>query len=677
MELTKMDGKSKDVVAERLAQLKALIPEAFTEGKIDFDALKGALGEAVDSTKNHYSFTWNKKEEYRAFALRPSMGTLRPCVAESSGKDGTPGKFDSDNLYIEGENLEVLKLLQGSYYGKVKMIYIDPPYNTGKDFVYEDDFHDSVGNYKAVTGQTDDEGRSTRANAETSGRYHTDWLNMMFPRLLLARNLLRDDGVIFVSIDDNEICNLRRLMEEIFGEVNFLAQISVIVKTEGRQYGSFAKTHEYLLGFAKSIDLVNLNQIEDVGAAFRFSDDKGGFNTIGLRNRAVRIFNSTNRPNLRYPFYVDETKSDDNGFHPVFTEKRTGLTEVWPSIVQGLESVWRWGRDTASKSLDELVALKGDDGNIRIFKKDRELTTLPKTVWAGKEFNSICGTREVAELLGEGIFNFPKPLSLLNRIVEIGSEDNDLILDFFSGSATCAHAVFAQSVRDLLNRRFILVQMPELTYEIKDGQKKALKESKAAFEAGYENICEIGKERIRRAGAKIKAEVEAKIAAKEGELKLERDGEGGHAGRVTLPDIGFKVFKLDTSNLIPWNPNPEDLEKSLLAAVDNAVEGRTVDDILYEVLLKCNLPLTLPIVKEPFGENTINVIGEGALMICLDKKIPATVAEEMIRLRDEKYKPVVPMQVVFIDNGFTDKDKANAIVTLKQAGVEEKAIMSI
>ena len=201
-----------------------------------------------------------------------------------------------------------------------------------------------------------------------------------------------------------------------------------------------------------------------------------------------------------------------------------------------------------------------------------------------------------------------------------------------------------------------MVQLPELTYEIKDGQKKALKESKAAFEAGYENICEIGKERIRRAGKKI-AEENATVAPN--------------------LDIGFKVFKLDTSNLIPWNPNPEDLEKSLLATVDNAVEGRTVDDILYEVLLKCNLPLTLPIEKEPFGENTINVIGEGALMICLDKKIPATVAEEMIRLRDEKYKPVVPMQVVFIDNGFTDKDKANAIVTLKQAGVEEKAIMSI
>ena len=201
-----------------------------------------------------------------------------------------------------------------------------------------------------------------------------------------------------------------------------------------------------------------------------------------------------------------------------------------------------------------------------------------------------------------------------------------------------------------------MVQLPELTYEIKDGQKKALKESKAAFEAGYENICEIGKERIRRAGKKI-AEENATVAPN--------------------LDIGFKVFKLDTSNLIPWNPNPEDLEKSLLAAVDNAVEGRTVDDILYEVLLKCNLPLTLPIVKEPFGENTINVIGEGALMICLDKKIPATVAEEMIRLRDEKYKPVVPMQVVFLDNGFTDKDKANAIVTLKQEGVEEKAIMSI
>ena len=236
MELTKMDGKSKDVVAERLVQLKALIPEAFTEGKIDFDALKGALGEAVDSTKNHYSFTWNKKEEYRAFALRPSMGTLRPCVAESSGKDGTPGKFDSENLYIEGDNLEVLKLLQGSYYGKVKMIYIDPPYNTGKDFVYEDDFHDSVGNYKAVTGQTDDEGRSTRANAETSGRYHTDWLNMFFPRLALARNLLRDDGVIFMSIDDNELVNLRKVADAVFGEDNFIGQISVLSSPRGRDY---------------------------------------------------------------------------------------------------------------------------------------------------------------------------------------------------------------------------------------------------------------------------------------------------------------------------------------------------------------------------------------------------------------------------------------------------------
>ncbi len=658
MELTKMDGKSKDVVAERLAQLKALIPEAFTEGKIDFDALKGALGEAVDSTKNHYSFTWNKKEEYRAFALRPSMGTLRPCVAESSGKDGTPGKFDSENLYIEGDNLEVLKLLQGSYYGKVKLIYIDPPYNTGKDFVYEDDFHDSVGNYKAVTGQTDSEGKSTRTNPETSGRYHTDWLNMFFPRLALARNLLRDDGVIFMSIDDNELVNLRKVADAVFGEDNFIGQISVLSNPRGRDYGGVAKVHEYVVVYGKTSD-TDLSLVTDPDSEFRLFDARGGFELRELRNRNVK-FNKENRPNLYYPFYINTEVSDENGLYEISLERKDGWLELYPLPSQGVDVVWRWGKEKSQEYLNlEIAAKKKRNGGFMIVEKYRESKKMARSMWTGKETNTERGTIEVKELFdGKKVFDYPKPVSMLTKILEMATGDDDefLVMDFFSGSGSMAHAVLQQNAQDSVVRKYIMIQLPELTYEVKDGEERPLKGAKVAYDAGYKNICEIGKERIRRAGKKI-AEENATVAPN--------------------LDIGFKVFKLDTSNLIPWNPNPEDLEKSLLAAVDNAVEGRTVDDILYEVLLKCNLPLTLPIVKEPFGENTINVIGEGALMICLDKKIPATVAEEMIRLRDEKYKPVVPMQVVFLDNGFTDKDKANAIVTLKQAGVEEKAIMSI
>ncbi len=671
MELTKMDGMSKDMVAERLAQLKALIPEAFTEGKIDFDALKGALGEAVDSTKNHYSFTWNKKEEYRAFALRPSMGTLRPCVAESSGKDGTPGKFDSENLYIEGDNLEVLKLLQGSYYGKVKMIYIDPPYNTGKDFVYEDDFHDSVGNYKAVTGQTDSEGKSTRTNPETSGRYHTDWLNMMFPRLLLARKLLMSDGVIFISIDDNEIVNLRKLCDEVFGEDNFVAQF--VWRGGRRNAAKFISTsHEYMLCYARDLSYCAEHKVT-------WYEPKRGLPAIYEAESNIRhacgddFEEATKRMKAWYASLQDGDPSKDHDHYCNFDKKGLyfasdisrggGGGPTWdlinPMTGNKVQTPARgWAYTTYEELLkdvqEDLIHFNGDGVPCKkMYLKENE-TQLKETVFYRDRRGSV---KRLRKLLGGDIFPFPKDEEVLKDYITAFARDRgSIILDFFSGSASTAHATFLRNVEDEGYRRFIMVQLPELTYEIKDGQKKALKESKAAFEAGYENICEIGKERIRRAGKKI-AEENATVAPN--------------------LDIGFKVFKLDTSNLIPWNPNPEDLEKSLLAAVDNAVEGRTVDDILYEVLLKCNLPLTLPIVKEPFGENTINVIGEGALMICLDKKIPATVAEEMIRLRDEKYKPVVPMQVVFLDNGFTDKDKANAIVTLKQAGVEEKAIMSI
>ena len=611
---TKMDGKSKDVLVDRIAALKDLVPEAFADGKIDFDALRGALGDAVDSRKEYYRFTWNGKEEARAFGLRPSMGTLRPCMAESKEWDTT------QNLYIEGDNLEVLKLLQGPYHRQVKMIYIDPPYNTGNDFVYEDDFKDSLKNYKVLTGQADAEGHGLRANAETSGRYHTDWLNMMFPRLILARNLLRDDGVIFISIDDNEVANLRKVCDEVFGEENFVANFLWKKK-----------------GTTSNVEGAEVSSITDATLCYKKSDLAHIYPRV--RAKETRTYPLRDGEG-NYRLTVIEKKDsgsyrrDSMKFEIIGHKPREGKRwQVGEELARELESRNRFVFD-------------GEKVQLKIYDYEDKDTT---SAWPN--LLDDCGsTDSAAQMVNSEIFGVPeffdnpKPVELLSRFISISADPDSIILDFFSGSATTAHAVMQLNATGG-NRRFIMVQLPQ---PCEDGGEAA--------KAGYKNICEIGKERIRRAGEKIKTE---------------------NATNAPNLDIGFKVFKLDTSNIIPWNPNPEDLKSSLLAVVDNAIEGRTEDDLLYEILLKCNLPISLPVKKEKFGENTICVVGEGALMICLDKTITANVAEEMVRLRDEVYKPQVPMQVVFRDNGFNDKEKANARVTLTQAGVEEQAILSI
>lgn len=438
---------------ENYEKLAALFPNAVTETidpatgevvrAIDKDVLMQEINTTVvDGKDERYQFTWPDKNKSILLANSPISKTLRPCREESVNFDNT------ENLYIEGDNLDVLKLLQETYLGKIKMIYIDPPYNTGNDFVYNDYFAENADEYLDRSGQFDEEGNRLVQNTESNGRFHTDWLNMIYPRLKLAKNLLSDDGVVFISIDDNEVENLKKICDEIYGELNFVAQLSIIVKTEGRQYGHFAKTHEYMLIYAKSVNFVTMNEIKVTDGVFKYSDEKGGFNTIGLRNRAVRIFNSTNRPNLRYPFYVDINNKDEYGFSKVSTNPLDGWKEVWASVVDGLESVWRWGKETAEKNKDELVAFQGNDGEIRIFKKDRDLTTLPKTVWFEKELNSIVGTREVANIVGKGMFDFPKPLYLLKRIVKIATNEDALILDFFSGSATTAHAVMQLNVEE-------------------------------------------------------------------------------------------------------------------------------------------------------------------------------------------------------------------------------------
>ncbi len=628
--MEKMTGKSMDLIAENIKQMKALFPEAVTEGKIDFEVLKALLGEEVEKRQTYYKFTWNGKEEARAYARVPSMGTLRPCVEESSGKDGTPGKFDSGNLYIEGDNLEVLKLLQGSYHKRVKMIYIDPPYNTGKDFVYPDDYRNPIGEYKALTGQTDDEGKSTHANSETSGRYHTDWLNMMYPRLILARNLLTDDGVIFISIDDSEQDNLKKLCNEVFGEENFIDNI--IWK---KRYGGGAKEkylvslHEYALMYCKSIDNISelfipLSQ-ESAETYYSKRDEKysvrGGYRTHPLE--AGKAMDA--RPNLIYPIAAPDG------------------TMIMP------KRQWLWGKERAYEALknNELEIQKGNAGEWIVSSK-QYLKDDDGNIRPGKMFSMIDdiytqhGTNEMISILGNAkIFSYPKPSALIKKLLQLGS-DSDIVLDFFSGSASTAHAVMQLNAEDGGNRKFIMVQLPE-----------KCEEGTEAAKAGYKNICEIGKERIRRAAKKIKDE-----------------------NPLFAGDMGFKVFKLDTSNIVPWNPNADELRENLLAVVDNVLANRTTQDLLYEVLLKCNLPLTLSIEEKKFGENTVYIVGSGMLAICLDKTIPQTIAEEIVKLRDE-YAPIVPMQVVFRDNGFTDVAKTNVLQILQQAGFEDKSVQTI
>lgn len=644
--MVKMDGASKDILAERIENLKALIPEAFADGKIDFDSLRAALGDAVDTSKANYSFTWNGKNEARAFAFAKSMGTLRPCKEESAGIDGTAGRFDSKNLYIEGDNLEVLKLLQGAYHGRVKMIYLDPPYNTGKDFVYTDNFKSSIENYKISTGQVDGEGKCVQANVETSGRYHTDWLNMMFPRLLLARNLLRNDGIIFISIDDYEVTNMRKLCDEVFGENNFLAQLIWDLGT-GTQAGHFVRAHEYVLAYFKAKGVVE-----------NFKGGSGVIDHSALKKISVK------NPASNYTFKAGTRWDAGNGAELSGQwggAEKTTLVQGSMVCVDGklasdvvLSAGWAMRAQMDSYFKGEVTYdTKGqlvksfyfNENGVLRYEKERSVVN-PPTVLKGLG-STKNGTDEVESLIGFKAFDFPKPTSLCKFLAELTCSGGDIILDAFSGSGSFSDAIMrlnAGKSESSERVSWIAIQLPVVCAEDSEAAK-----------AGYKNICEIGKERIRRAGKKIADE---------------------NAAKAPGLDIGFKVFKLDTSNLIPWNPNPEDLEHDLLAVVDNAVVGRTAEDLLYEILLKCNLPLALPIEERKFGANTISVVGDGKLMVCLDKTIPVALAEEMVRLRDEVYKPS-DMQVVFRDNGFSDKDKTNAIMTLKQAGVEDKAIMTI
>ena len=621
--MKKLAGESLNIMEENLAAMQQLFPEAFEEGKIDFDVLRQLLGDYVDDEEERYSFRWNGKGKALRLSQMPSTGTLRPCKEESKDWNTT------ENLYIEGDNLEVLKLLQKSYHGKVKMIYIDPPYNTGKDFVYKDDFRDNVANYKRITGQVDDEGHSTGTNRESNGRFHTDWLNMMYPRLRLARNLLSDDGVIFISIDDNEQGNLRHVCDEIFGQANFINNVIWQKKYSPQNDAQwFSDNHDFVLVYTKNKSIWHphlLPRTEEMDARYKNPDNdpKGPWKLITLHAK------SGNNTSFSYTFKNGVTWSPPSGTYP------------------------RFSAETMKKYDEDGKVWFGADGksipSVKNYLSDVKQGVTPLTIWTYEEVGHNQTAREDVKKCFEGKnpFDTPKPISLVKRMCHIADSSKDyLVLDFFSGSATTAHAVMQLNAEDGGNRRFIMVQLPEPTH----GNSEAAK-------AGYENICEIGKERIRRAGEKVKAECE--------------DEE-----RAASLDIGFKVFKLDSSNLQKWQPQPEDLQGALQESMDNFLLGRTELDVVYEIALKLGLDLSYEVEEREVDGQTIYIIGAGALMICLASPISTETAEALLKLHEE-YAPET-WQVAFRDTGFlSDQEKTNIKETLKSAGLDEDAFISI
>ena len=616
-----LTGESMNITEENLKAMQQLFPEAFEEGKIDFDVLRQLLGDFVDDEQERYSFKWNGKGKALRLSQTPSMGTLRPCKEESKDWDNT------ENLYIEGDNLEVLKLLQKSYYGKVKMIYIDPPYNTGGDFVYKDNFHDNIQNYKEVTGQVDGEGNRVDTNQESNGKFHTDWLNMMYPRLMLSRNLLSDDGVIFISIDDNEQENLKRICNEVFGENNFVTTIVWqkihSIKNDAKY---FSENHEYSLVYSKSIDNFNVNLLP---------------RSKEMNSRYKNLDNDPRGPWQSGDLVASGERS--NG-HYIIKSPKTGKEFDVP-----LGKHWVYSEENLNKLIDDNQIWFGTDGNSfprkKRFLSDVKDGRTPSTLWLSDEVgHNQTATREVKSMFDDKVFDFPKPVSYIIQMLMVGTVKDSLIIDFFAGSSTTAHSIMQINAEDGGNRKFIMVQLPEPTDE-----------NSEAYKAGYKNICEIGKERIRRAGDKIKAEAGDKAA----DL-----------------DIGFKVFKLDSSNLQKWNPQPDDLVMTLQQATDNFLPDRTEQDVLYEIMLKMGLELTCQIEEEQAAGETVYIIGGGALMICLGRNITTAVAEAVVKLHEEYESDL--WQVVFRDTGFaSDMDKTNVKETLKVAGLDEDSFVCV
>lgn len=611
--MNKLDMQSIDIVDENIEKISELFPNVIVEsanGKtIDFDLLKQELSkEIVDGVKEKYQLTWPGKKEAIVNANTPSKNTLRPIKEKSVDFDNTK------NIYIEGDNLEVLKILQESYLNKIKCIYIDPPYNTGSDFIYNDKFSKSENEELIESGQIDEDGNRMISNNQSNGKFHSDWLSMMFSRLKLARNLLSKDGLIFVSIDDNEQANLKKVCDEIFGEKNFIGIFCINSTPNARDYGHIGKMHEYALFYAKNIDFAKSNMIPEEDKKFTYSDEIGGFNIHPLYN-SNEAFTPANRPNLYYPFYVNPNSKTKDGFYEIGLENRTGWIEVYPpkSVKNGVQFVWRWGKEEKSRANlnKEIVGYKVDN-EFKIVQKMRNSAKLIRSFLYDGGYTSRKGTAEVEEIIGSKIFSFPKPVELIKLFLKSGSNEDSIVLDFFSGSGTTAQAVMELNNEDNGNRRFILVQLPE-----KIDKKE------------FKTICDLGQERNRRVANKLKQ------------------------SNSQCKDLGFRVYKTDSSNMKDIFYKPNDLEQSQLRLFEsNIKEDRTTDDLLTQVILDLGLTLDLDIEERMIGDNKVYYVAGNSLVACFDDNIDINIVDKICECE--------PYKVVFKDSAFKyDNDKIN------------------
>lgn len=626
--MEKMNGQSANIVADNIDQLKALFPEAFTEGKVNFDVLKQLLGGAVDEREEKYGLNWHGKKAARQIALTLSMGTLRPCPEESVDWDTT------QNLMIEGDNLEVLKLLQKSYSGRVKMIFIDPPYNTGKDFVYPDNFQDNIKNYLELTGQVEG-GRKISSNSETNGRFHTDWLNMMYPRLKVARNLLKEDGVLFITIDDTEVANLRHICDEIFLEENFVANVVWQKK------------------YAVANDDPGIGVMHDHILVYRRSDAfaRGLLPRTDEQNNRYTNPDNDSRGEWASDNYVsNKSKEERPTLWYAIKHPRTG-EDVWPDE----HAVWRYSKE---KHLE--IELEGRlywgpnqsyrKPRLKRYLKEVQQGIVPPTWWTFEN----CGhndeaQKETAALVGQKVFSTPKPVRLLRRMLTIGAPKDAVVMDFFAGSGSTGHAVMAQNAVDGGKRSYILVQLPEPLDPANSDQKTAADFCDKLGKS--RTIAELTKERLRRAAIKVKDE-----------------------NPLFAGDLGFRSFKLDSSNIRTWDPDRDNLEQTLLDNLEHIKSGRSETDILYELLLKLGLDLCVPIKTRIVSGKSVNSIGAGVLLACLAESITREEVEPLALGIIAWHKELVPAgdtTCVFRDSAFADDvAKSNLSAILFQHGIE-------
>lgn len=606
---------------ENFAKLAALFPNAVTETKdengnvvraIDADVLRQEISATVvEGSQERYQFTWPDKKKSVVLANQPIAKTLRLDREKSVGRDGTPGSIDTENIYIEGDNLDALKLLQETYLGKVKMIYIDPPYNTGNDFIYEDDFSQDTDEYLGNSGQFDEEGNRLVQNTESNGRFHTDWLNMLYPRLRFAKDLLTDDGIIFISMDDNEIENLKKVCNEVFGETNFLTCVTRATGTPtGGGFDGLVNELDYMLIYAKNITAATINGLpmsEEDSKIYDQQDEKGRYLIRPLR-RTGGEDRREDRPTMYFPITAPDG------------------SQVYPLGPTGYESRWICSPETAKRMASEgLLAWKLTEKNgikkwtvyQKFYLENR--TKAPGNLWNDVEGNKKA-TRDIRSIFeNKKLFDFPKPIGFIKKVIQIGCNSDSIILDFFSGSATTAHAVMQLNAEDGGHRKFIMVQLPEQT----DAKSEA-------YKAGYKTICEIGEERIRRAGKKIKEESPLTTANL---------------------DIGFRVFKVDSSNMEDVYYRPADYNQGQMKMfADNIKPDRTPEDLLFQVMLDLGILLSSDIQETEIAGKKVFSVADGYLIACFD----AEVTEETVKAIAQKQ----PVYAVFRDSSMASDSVA-------------------